>query len=111
MSVARILESADRVETSCAGNVSLHVYGPGGAARSSGPSVVLGMPGPTRKPSREDLPLGARDVLLLFSDGLTTRTSLEGEFDILREHPIAIAYELVRRFERDNDDVLVLVAR
>jgi hypothetical protein len=30
---------------------------------------------------------------------------------ILGEHPIVIAHQLAQRFGRENDDVLVLVAR
>ena len=111
MAVARIPEPGETVETSCVGNVSAHLYGLDRSRRIMGPSFVLGSPGRIRKPSREDFSLSARDVVALFSDGLTTRTDLEGDLALLREHPIVIAQELVRRFGRDNDDVLVLVAR
>jgi anti-sigma regulatory factor (Ser/Thr protein kinase) len=111
MALARIPEPGGRVETACAGNVSIHLVGPGQSRHVSGPSRVLGAPGQARRAERQEHELGSRDVVALYSDGLVTKTDLEGELDLLREHPIVIAHELVKRFGRDNDDVLVLVAR
>ncbi|WP_394842338.1 SpoIIE family protein phosphatase [Pendulispora brunnea] len=111
MTVARVNEPGDTVEAAYAGNVNLHIYGPRGARRGMGPSIVLGMPNTKPKAWREDHALDGRDVLVLFSDGLTTRTDIDGEFDLLREHPIVVAQALADRFGRDNDDLLVLVAR
>jgi hypothetical protein len=50
-------------------------------------------------------------VVMLFSDGLSTRLSLSEEPELLREHPILIAQKLMDAFARDNDDALILVAR
>jgi hypothetical protein len=71
----------------------------------------LGAPGQVRKPVTEREQIGPRDVLILFSDGINSRADLERDLDLLREHPIVIAHQFVERFGRDNDDVLVLVAR
>lgn len=111
MALARLPEPGDRVEAACAGNVSVHVAGPGVAETFSGPPHVLGTPVDRRRTTQRDLSIHARDVIMLFTDGLTTRASLAGELDLLREHPIFIAYQLFHRFGRDNDDVLVLVAK
>ena len=51
----------------------------------------------------------ARDILILFSDGIRSKLDLTGELDLLREHPAVIAQRVVERFARDDDDVLVMV--
>jgi hypothetical protein len=104
-------QTADEIEAACVGNVSVHAYGFSAGWRMLGTSFVLDAPDPTRKPVREEHPLGPRDALVLFTDGLSTRTQLEGDLDLLREHPIVIAHQLALRFGRDNDDALVLVVR
>jgi anti-sigma regulatory factor (Ser/Thr protein kinase)/serine/threonine protein phosphatase PrpC len=112
MSIARIAEPGDVAAIGCAGNTSVHIYGIGATRRFSGPSFVLGAPGRTPKTLAEEKSLAASDAMVLFTDGLNTKTDLEGELDlILRKHPIRIAEELVKRFGRGNDDALVLVAR
>ncbi len=50
-------------------------------------------------------------MIVAYTDGLTSRVSLEEEPDILREHPIVIAQHLLQAFARNSDDALVLVAR
>jgi hypothetical protein len=50
-------------------------------------------------------------VLVLFTDGIESRASIEEDLALLREHPITIAHQLALRFARDSDDVLVLVAK
>jgi anti-sigma regulatory factor (Ser/Thr protein kinase) len=112
MSVVCIHERHRVAAVGCAGNTSVHVYGTGAARRFSGASFVLGAPGRAPKILYEEHPLAPHDAVVLFTDGLTTKTDLQGELDlVLREHPIGIAEELVRRFARPNDDALVLVAR
>lgn len=91
------------------GNVGAHVYGLGAPWRFGGSSFVLGSRGPARRIAAESHALQARDVVLLFSDGIRTRLDLAGELDLLREHPAVIAQRVVERFARDDDDVLVLV--
>jgi anti-sigma regulatory factor (Ser/Thr protein kinase) len=111
MAVVRVPEPGGAAVASIVGNIDVHIYGLAEGRRLSGPSFVLGAPGTRRRTVREEHPLGPRDVLVLFSDGLSSRTDLEGELDLLREHPIVIAHQLAQRFGRQNDDVLVLVAR
>jgi serine phosphatase RsbU (regulator of sigma subunit) len=50
-------------------------------------------------------------VLLMFTDGLKSRTTLKGQLELLRQHPIAIAEHLLENDSRPDDDALVLVAR
>jgi hypothetical protein len=50
-------------------------------------------------------------MLVMFTDGIGSRASIETDLSLLREPPIVIAHQLVERFAREDDDVLVLVAR
>jgi anti-sigma regulatory factor (Ser/Thr protein kinase)/serine/threonine protein phosphatase PrpC len=112
MAAVRIREPGDVAVVGCAGNASVHVYGLGAARRFSGPSFVLGAAGRPPRIFVEEHLLAPSDAVVLFTDGLTTKTDLEGELDlVLREHPVVIAQRLVERFGRGNDDALVLVAR
>jgi hypothetical protein len=111
MAVARIAEPGELVELASVGNIGVHIYGIGTARRWTGSSFVLGAPARRRKVTREALSLEAREMLVLFSDGISHTVDLEGDLDLLREHPVLIAYEVVRRFARPNDDVLVLAVR
>jgi hypothetical protein len=109
MSVARVPQVEGDLEVSCVGNVGLHVYGMGGSRRFGGSSFVLGAPGPSRVVRTETAPFGRHDVLVVFSDGITSRLDLRDERELLREHPIVIAQRVVERFGRGHDDVLALV--
>jgi anti-sigma regulatory factor (Ser/Thr protein kinase) len=108
---ARLHEPSGDLESAGIGNASARVCGPQLNRRFSGRSFVLGSRGQVRAPVTERQSIGLRDVLVLFSDGLSSRAELDKDLDLLREHPIIIAHQLVERFGRDNDDVLVLVAR
>ncbi|CAN5855427.1 hypothetical protein BH11MYX2_BH11MYX2_26670 [soil metagenome] len=59
----------------------------------------------------ESAPIEPNETLLVYTDGIASRASIAEDFALLREHPIVIAHQLVERFARDDDDVLVLVAR
>ncbi len=111
MTVARFIEPSGGVEAAAVGNVGLHIYGRGRSYRISGPSSVLGAPGPTRRPNSEVRSLEPYDVAVIFTDGLSTRTNIEGDLDLMREHPIRIAHALAGRFGKDNDDILVMAVR
>jgi anti-sigma regulatory factor (Ser/Thr protein kinase) len=50
-------------------------------------------------------------VLIMFTDGLKSRTTLKGQLDVLRQQPIVIAEHLLENDARPDDDALVLVAR
>lgn len=111
LAVARVDEASASVETLVVGNVGVHIYGPGRARRETGPSLVLGSPHAAKKLSSSKNELGVRDVLVLFTDGISSRADLEGDLDLLREHPIVIAHRMLERFGRDTDDTLVAVIR
>jgi anti-sigma regulatory factor (Ser/Thr protein kinase) len=109
MAVSRFTDR-EHTDTACVGNVSVHLNGPQLARRVSGPSFVLGAPGPVRRIATESCLVGSWDALVVFTDGLSTRADA-GDLALLREHPIVIAHQLTERFGRTTDDALVLVVR
>ena len=111
MALARIADGADEASIASVGNVAAYVCGPASSHRVPGAPFALGVPGPARTVRVHRTPLGARDALVLYTDGLVGRATLDGELDLLREHPIVVAHAMLERFGRDDDDVLVLVAR
>ncbi len=110
MTVAEWTERGDLLLAGV-GNVMGYVVGPRIASRFMGAAGVVGAPGPLRKIGIERLTLGPYDALLLCTDGVTSRLSLEDDLALLREAPIVIAQRVLARFGRDNDDALALVAR
>jgi anti-sigma regulatory factor (Ser/Thr protein kinase) len=110
MAVCAIDRSTRDLAIASVGNVSTHVYGFGAASRFDGSSFVLGDPsrGP-RRISTETRRLARAEILVLFTDGVSSRTNLEGERDLLRQHPILIAQQVLERFGGFRDDALVLV--
>jgi anti-sigma regulatory factor (Ser/Thr protein kinase) len=111
MAIARIDPAAALVEVASAGNVSVDLVAPRSTRRFGGTSAVLGDPRASFRARAETKALERLDVLVMCTDGVRTRLSLEGDLELLREHPVVIAASVVDRFSRDDDDVLVLVAR
>jgi anti-sigma regulatory factor (Ser/Thr protein kinase) len=111
MGVAAIDATNRRVTYAGAGNVVAHVYGFRGTQRFGGSSSVLGSPRTKKSYRAEDEPIAPGEIFAMFTDGLTSRADLGRELEWLHKHPIFAAQALVSRFGRDNDDVLVLVAR
>jgi hypothetical protein len=111
MAVGRIGGPAQEVSVASVGNVTTYVCGPRAARRIGGASWVLGARGPRRPAHVERVALGPRDVVLAFTDGITSRATLEGDLDVLLEHPVVIAQRVLERFARADDDVLVMAMR
>jgi anti-sigma regulatory factor (Ser/Thr protein kinase) len=109
MAVARITH---RAEIACVGNIGIHIHGGARPRRCVGPSFVLGTPGAMRRPLVVTETLGRSHLMVMFTDGISTRADIEGDHDLLlRAHPVVVAHQMVARFARDNDDALVLVIR
>jgi hypothetical protein len=110
MAVARVGEAGggELVVTSV-GNVIAHVVGPGGGKRFGGSSFVLGAPGGVRRMVTERATIDPRGMLILASDGVSSRADLGADATLLREHPIVVAQRVVERHARDYDDATVLV--
>jgi anti-sigma regulatory factor (Ser/Thr protein kinase) len=56
-------------------------------------------------------PFLEESVMIMNSDGLTTKLSVEKHPDLLVHHPSIIAAVMFSEFSRDKDDAIVLVAR
>ena len=50
-------------------------------------------------------------MLVVASDGVSSRFDLRGDPRILLEHPAVIAQHVLERFGRSNDDAIVFVSR
>jgi len=108
LALARIGQDG-RFEACAVGDAEVAVLGLHETRRFGGVSRVLGARGHARRARPEHDVIGAREVLVLYSDGLTSRTSLEGDPRTLLGHPITIAHALVTRFARERDDAIVAV--
>jgi anti-sigma regulatory factor (Ser/Thr protein kinase) len=102
---------AGAFETATVGNTTTQIVGRGAPHRFGGASWVLGQP--TRTPS---IPVarGAAprtDLVVLFSDGLSSKLGLEPCDDLVLEEPIVAAQRFFERYGKAHDDALVLVAR
>ncbi len=111
MAVARVDTERRDVEVATVGNIVTEVVGPREARRFGGVSHVLGAPRRGLRLSGETRPLGAGELLVLFSDGVSSRATIRDDLALLRQHPVVIAQELLLRFGREHDDALVAVVR
>lgn len=93
------------------GNVSLLVAGPEGEGRRVATSHGTAGAGRRARAHEQATPLPAGGVVVLHSDGLTSRWSLEGRRELLRHDALVIAAALLRDHERGSDDTQVVVAR
>jgi anti-sigma regulatory factor (Ser/Thr protein kinase) len=112
MAVVSAREAGEPVlELASVGNIAIELVQPRSSRRFAASSFVVGSPQRGWRAHAESAPLEAAEILILSSDGITSRASVEEDFALLREHPIVIAHQLVTRFGREDDDILVLVAR
>ncbi|MBS2018859.1 MAG: ATP-binding protein [Deltaproteobacteria bacterium] len=110
MAVVKVREPSS-IDVAAVGNVTLELVRPRTARRFPSTSFVVGAAQRGWRAHVESGSLGTDEAIVLFSDGLPSRVSLGNELELLREPPIVIAHQLVQRFGRDTDDVLVVVAR
>lgn len=112
MTVVEIDESEKVLVQTAVGNVAAMVVGRDGVRTFHAPSLVLGpqrevVRGRTRT-ERHELS-SPHDLVLLFSDGLTTKTRLDVRDPVVRAHPLRIAHHLLEQFGRSTDDATVIV--
>lgn len=110
MAVLRARETSS-LDLASIGNITVEIARPKNARRFAATSFVVGSAQKGWRANVEATTAGPDETIVLFSDGIPSRVSLGDEPDLLREHPIVIAHQLVQRHGRDTDDVLVLVAR
>jgi anti-sigma regulatory factor (Ser/Thr protein kinase) len=111
MAIALVSEPSGMAEIASVGNVAARLGGPQLSTSVLGSSSILGGRAPLLKPVRAVHGLGARDAIVLFSDGLGSRFDFQQEVLQSHGHPIVLAQHLLTEFTRKNDDALVLVAR
>jgi anti-sigma regulatory factor (Ser/Thr protein kinase)/serine/threonine protein phosphatase PrpC len=110
MAVARFDRGAHILSHASAGNINSHLYRPRATRRFGSVSCVLGARGPSPRLMVETEALEPRPLLVMFSDGISSRADLSGELELLRQPPLVIAHQMVMRHGRSTDDALVLVA-
>lgn len=109
--LAAHVSNAGALELASVGNVEAMVAAFHRSRRFGGTSATVGgRPGPM-KPRVEVAALVPDDVVILMTDGIQTKASVENEATLLRAHPASIAQHVLERFARPNDDALVLVVR
>jgi len=112
LSLARFRKSVSEVECVTFGDTHAHLYGPRNVHFFTPTPVVLrGAEIPKRRPGVETVPVESGTILLMFTDGLSSKTSLKGQAVLLRQPAVAIAQHLIENNARATDDALVLVAR
>ncbi|MBL8715850.1 MAG: SpoIIE family protein phosphatase [Myxococcales bacterium] len=111
IAVVDVDEGARTARMSGVGNVEVHHVKADGTTRLAGRPGSLGQRGRKLRVHVEDLSLDPRDVVLVFTDGLLSRTTLTRRDPLVHEHPILVAQKLLQEFGRKNDDATVLVAR
>lgn len=105
------LDRDARLEVASVGNVETLVTAFRRTRRFGGTSATVGGRGGPLKVRPEMSILEPEEVLVLMTDGLLTRASVEDDALLLRAHPVAIAQHMLTRFARPNDDALVLAVR
>jgi anti-sigma regulatory factor (Ser/Thr protein kinase) len=111
MAAARLDRPARELTHASAGNISTHLYRPRFTRRFLASSWVLGARGgPARRINVERESLEPRPLLVMFSDGISSRADLSEDLELLRQPPLVIAHQVLARFGRTTDDALVLVA-
>jgi anti-sigma regulatory factor (Ser/Thr protein kinase) len=113
MAIARLDPGRRIVEHASLGNVSAQLVRPRGSQRFGSAAGVLGTRRPRGMPNVpvEQAVFSPGDALVLFTDGLSTKTTLADDPELARQHPLVAAHQLLVRYGRANDDALVLVAR
>jgi anti-sigma regulatory factor (Ser/Thr protein kinase) len=110
--VAQLDEADASIDFASVGNVATQVVRFRQTRMFTGSSFVLGMP--TAAPKRiasESIPVDTSDVIVMCSDGISSRFTLEERRDLLHASPVEIAHHVLETFGQDNDDATVLVAR
>ncbi|WP_224242274.1 SpoIIE family protein phosphatase [Hyalangium gracile] len=110
LAVARLQRGSGALVHACVGNIATLLCRPGQVEALACTPGVLGIAQPRLRIRRSEASLRPGELLVMHSDGLNTRTTVEDAV-LLRRHPLEVAYELMTRFGKNHDDALVLVAR
>jgi anti-sigma regulatory factor (Ser/Thr protein kinase) len=112
ISIMRFNRNDGTVEYISAGDVHAHLYHLRDAHFFTPTPMVLGTGQlRTQKLRVERTTVKPNSVLVMFTDGLKSKTTLKGELEMLRQPAIAIAQHLLETQSRPDDDALVCVVR
>ena len=112
MAALRIEEPKGQAEVAGAGNVTTRAVRFRQTRVYEGSAFVLGARGQTRKKfALETVGVGRDEVILVTSDGISSRMAIDGNGGLLHEAPIVIAQRVLQEFGQAHDDATVLVAR
>lgn len=108
ISLIRFDRSGNTLEFLSAGDVHAHLYHLRDAHFFTPTPMVLGTNQLRPQKIRlETITVVPHSVLVIFTDGLKSKTTLKGELEILRQPAIAIAQNLLENHSRPDDDALV----
>ena len=110
MGIVRLERRSGALSHVCVGNIATRVCRPGQVDALGCSPGVLGIPRQQARTLRSESWLRPGELLVMHTDGLSSRTTIDDAV-LLRHHPLVVAHELVRRFGKNHDDALVLVAR
>ena len=112
ISIMRFDRTGAALEYVSAGDVCAHLYHLRDAHFFTPTPLVVGTGHFQKQRIRvERVAVKPGSVLIMFTDGLKSRTTLKGELDVLRQPPITITQHLLERNSRPDDDALVCVTR
>jgi len=112
MSIVRFNKINGICESVSVGDVHSHIYKLREAYLFTATPLVLGTGQLSRQRVHiERATVEPDSVLVMFTDGLKSRTTIKGQLDLLRQPAINIAQHLLENHSRPDDDALVLVAR
>lgn len=103
--------SPTTLDLSSVGNITVELVGGSASRRFAASSFVVGSRQLGWRAHDEQVTVERREVLLVYSDGIQSRGTVADDHELLRKHPVVIAQQLVERYAREDDDVLVLVAK
>ena len=112
ISIARFNRADGSIEYVSAGDVYAHLYHLRDAHFFTPTPLVIGTGQFQKQRIRvERVTVKPGSVLVMFTDGLKSRTTLKGELEVLRQPVITIAQHLLDKNSRPDDDALVCVIR
>jgi hypothetical protein len=110
VTVVRVDQRSASAKWAAVGNVGALIHHPAGTHRVGGMSATVGGKQTRLGTVRtEDAPFPTGAALILHSDGVSSRVSIEAS--MLHDHPVVLAHAIAVEFGRATDDVTVLVVR
>jgi len=109
MAISEVDVEHQAVRFAAVGNITGIILSPAGIRCMVSHNGILGHN--VRKFQEFTYPLREKALLVMHSDGLASRWSLDRYQGIMARHPSLIAGILYRDYRRENDDVTVVVAR